>query len=374
MRARSGSVVLDRRRGTWSLYFYDSDGKHRSRLIGTKRQYPSKRLAERAAEAFANPAPPPDAGPRVRDVLKAYMRERMPKRHSTRLAYKSWTRNHILPRWGGRHHLNELQPRPVQLWLDGLTTLTPKSRSHIKGILGNLWSFAMYAGWTPIMANPMSLVTVPGATKRKRHPRSLTVAEFQLIIAELDEHPIVKVIAIVSGCLGLRISETLGLRWGDLDVVRGRIKVERGIVRQVTDSVKTDYSERPMPVDPALLEVLLAWKLKSEFSEAGDWIFASPVKLGRLPVSYPGVWKAFQNAADRAGIARFGVHTLRHSYRSWLDEVGTELAVQQTLMRHVDIRTTMKYGDVQSARESEALAKLAALTLNKQHATARSVN
>jgi integrase len=91
-------------------------------------------------------------------------------------------------------------------------------------------------------------------------------------------------------------------------------------------------------------------------------------------VSYPWVWRAFQNAADRAVIPRFGVHTLRHSYRSWLDAVGTELAVQQKLMRHVDIRTTMSYGDVVTNQESVALAKITAMTLgkgDKQHRTAR---
>jgi hypothetical protein len=38
---------------------------------------------------------------------------------------------------------------------------------------------------------------------------------------------------------------------------------------------------------------------------------------------------------------------MRHTYRSWLDVVGTPIAVQQKLMRHADIRTTMNvYGDV----------------------------
>ena len=38
---------------------------------------------------------------------------------------------------------------------------------------------------------------------------------------------------------------------------------------------------------------------------------------------------------------------MRHSYRSWLDAVGTPVAVHQKLMRHADIRTTMNiYGDI----------------------------
>ncbi len=46
-------------------------------------------------------------------------------------------------------------------------------------------------------------------------------------------------------------------------------------------------------------------------------------------------------------IGKVSTHAMRHSYRSWMDAVGTSLAVQQKLMRHSDIRTTMNiYGDV----------------------------
>jgi integrase len=52
----------------------------------------------------------------------------------------------------------------------------------------------------------------------------------------------------------------------------------------------------------------------------------------------------------------------RHTYRSWIDSVGTALAVQQKLMRHSDIRTTMNvYGDVVDDRTKEAHGKVAAL-------------
>lgn len=369
----TGSVVYDKRRKTWNLYFYE-DGKRRSKLIGTKQQFPNKSAARRAAETFRAPVPDSEAGPTVRKVVKAYMKEQMPTRFSTRRGYRSWLRNHILPRWGGRHLLTELQPRPVKLWLDSLTDLTPKSRAHIKGLLRNLWDFAMFAGWIPREENPMKLVHVAGASKRKKRPRSLTVDQFRSFVDELADFPVIRVIAIVCGCLGLRISEALALRWSDLDCLRKRLSIERGIVCQVEDEVKTECSERPMPIDPSLLDVLLKWKGQTAFAAPDDWIFASPAKLGRLPMSYPWVWRVFQNAADRAGIARFGVHTLRHSYRSWLDAVGTELAVQQKLMRHADIRTTMSYGDVVTNEESDALAKITALTLGKltqQHATAR---
>jgi integrase len=73
----------------------------------------------------------------------------------------------------------------------------------------------------------------------------------------------------------------------------------------------------------------------------------------------------FQKAAAAAGIGKLGTHTLRHSYRAWLDAVGTPIAVQQKLMRHTDIRTTMNiYGDVVTNEMAEANAKVADLALN----------
>ena len=56
---------------------------------------------------------------------------------------------------------------------------------------------------------------------------------------------------------------------------------------------------------------------------------------------------------------------MRHTYRSWLDSVGTTIAVQQKLMRHADIRTTMNiYGDVVTDEIAVASGKVTRLALN----------
>jgi integrase len=141
--------------------------------------------------------------------------------------------------------------------------------------------------------------------------------------------------------------------------------VERGIVRQIVDDVKTVNSERKLPIDAGLLETLKAWKQTTKFSTSEDWIFASTVKVGRLPYSYTGVLHVFQKAAKRAGIGTIGTHTMRHTFRSWLDAVGTPVAVQQKAMRHADIRTTMNiYGDVVTDEIVQASEKVARLALN----------
>ena len=58
---------------------------------------------------------------------------------------------------------------------------------------------------------------------------------------------------------------------------------------------------------------------------------------------------------------------MRHTYRSWLDAVGTTVAVQQKLMRHSDIRTTMNvYGDVVTNEMAEAGSKVAEMALSRK--------
>ena len=53
-------------------------------------------------------------------------------------------------------------------------------------------------------------------------------------------------------------------------------------------------------------------------------------------------------------------HSFRHTFRSWLDAVGTALTVQQKLMRHADIQTTLNiYGDVVTDEMRQAGSKVA---------------
>jgi integrase len=63
-------------------------------------------------------------------------------------------------------------------------------------------------------------------------------------------------------------------------------------------------------------------------------------------------------------LGRLGTHTFRHTYRSWLDAVGTAITVQQKLMWHSDIQTTLNiYGDVVTSEMKEARSRVAGLAL-----------
>jgi len=133
------------------------------------------------------------------------------------------------------------------------------------------------------------------------------------------------------------------------------------------DATKTEGSAKTFILARELLARLKSWKQIAQFLEAEDWIFASPVKIGRLPYSYTGVWRELVRATEAAGIGHLGTHAFRHTHRSWLDAVGTPIAVQQKMMRHRDIRTTMNvYGDVVTDEMTTAGSKVAQLAFRAQ--------
>lgn len=362
-RIKTGSIVKDPRDKSWRFFWWE-DGKRRSKVLG---QFPTKVKAWAAAKPLrdalevkpqATTAP---SVPTVGTLVEQYRAEKMPTRHDTRGGYETWLRVYILPKWG-ESSITDLQARPVEMWLDSLQ-LAPKSKVHIRGILSALWNYAMWKQDIPMQVNPISLVKVKGASKRMRQPRVLTVEQFRLLVSHLREP--FNMLALMCVCFGLRISEALALKWSDVDWLNGTVRVERGIVQQIVDDVKTDDSRKTLTIADDLLSVLKAWKQTTKFSAPEHWIFASPVQLGRLPYSYSGVRQEIQRAADAASLGHLRSHSFRHTYRTWLDSVGTPVGVQQKLMRHADIRTTMNiYGDAVTPDMREAHGKIVGLALN----------
>lgn len=112
---------------------------------------------------------------------------------------------------------------------------------------------------------------------------------------------------------------------------------------QVVGDVKTKYSQSGLPLDPALAEILFTWKRATQFGQDRDWVFASSHKAGELPLRSASMLATHIKPA--ATIAKLGTdvgwHTFRHTYSSMLRQLGVDIKVQQELLRHADIRTTL---------------------------------
>ena len=294
----------------------------------------------------------------MEELVRRYEVEKLPTRSNTARVYRAWLNNHVLPFWGKRP-VTEVQPREAELWLKHLD-LSPKSRAHVRHMLRTLVDFAMWSGAIEVSRNPIDLVRGKGAHSSTAQPESRRVSPSRCAPAGAVSHDGVCGCLLGIACIGAARSSGL-----DIDWLNQTIRIERRIVAQTVDEVKTAGSRRVMPLDEDLLQILRHWKQATEFSADGDWIFASPFQHGRLPYTDSGFWRELQRAATAAGIGRLGTHAFRHTYRSWLDAVGTPIAVQQKMMRHADIRTTLNiYGDVVTDEMEQAQRKVVGLALN----------
>jgi integrase len=268
-------------------------------------------------------------------VIDRYVREALPERQVTRSRYVSWINTHIKPKWQDVP-IAQVKPLPVELWVNDLK-LAGKSKGHIREMMHLLFNWAMRWELTPVERNPMSLVRVKGSSKRTKVPRILTIKEFNLLLAKLTEP--FRTMALVALFLGPRVSEIAGLKWSDIDWENSTISIARSWVAGNVEDTKTEGSAKPLPMDRDLAMILRQHRERMKKVDS-EWIFANPQTGNPY---WPDKIREDHliPAGIAAGIGRVGWHTFRHTYSCLLREHEVDLKVQQALMRHADIRTTM---------------------------------
>ena len=161
--------------------------------------------------------------------------------------------------------------------------------------------------------------------------------------------------ALVFG--GLRIAEALDLRWRDVDLAAGRLRIV---------DAKTPAGVRYVPLLPALRDELVAHRMESRYTGPDDFVFANATGRRQLPehVRNRTLAKAVEIANGRLGeqgraLLPDGLtpHSLRHTYISLRLALGHDLAAVAQAVGHVDTSVThrvythvMALGDEQRTR------------------------
>ncbi len=406
-------------RSAWEYRYADPQtGKEKSMYFSTE-QFPTQTAVERHLEAFVlklnsdNPTlavlePTFDAlldrfiaEERLLEIKKVRPGESCDKvgelSYSTVLSYLSVIKR-VRAEWGPTR-ITRVKPMRVQEWLKAMN-VAPKTKGHIKAIMHRLYEKAMLWEMVEWERNPMELVEIKGISKRRKKPIVLTADQYYLIVALLPEP--YSTMVIVAQCTGLRAEEVLALEWSDINFEQLTMRVTRAVVHGRVKTVKTEYSEDELPLDPDFATLLLE-RRRLQLREAPEGVstrytglnlvFPSPLTARHYhaaPIQQDyirpagtcvvpcskcgagiGVW-CVQDAPtangkrvlihderwDAAGkYAGVGWHTFRHTYRSWLDDTGAPMGVQQKLMRHAQISTTMNvYGNALMEAKREANA------------------
>jgi integrase len=280
--------------------------------------------------------------------------------YSTAASYRSFLKKHIRPRWSDTS-LAAVKALEVTEWLKSLP-LSPKSRGQVKAFLHLLFEKAMLWELIEVQRNPIELVKVKGSSKRQKRPQILAPEKFQELVGTLQEP--YKSMVIVAMCSGLRVSEVLALRWEHIDFKAGAMMVQQGVVNGRIGKVKTEASHDEVPLDSAFADVLLT--LKGDRTEG--LVFPSRVTGGCY---YSGIIQRqiLKPKGEEIGIPGLGWHTFRHTYRSLLDETGAPIGVQQKLMRHANVSTTMNvYGNSTLKAKQEANSKVVQMVMKQKAA------
>ncbi|HZQ42382.1 MAG TPA: site-specific integrase [Acidobacteriaceae bacterium] len=404
-------------RSAWEYRYADPQtGKEKSMYFSTE-QFPTQTAVERHLEAFVlklNSDNPTLAvlEPTFHALLDRFIEEERlleikktrpgqtcdragDLSYSTALSYLSVIKR-VRAEWGSTR-ITRLKPMKVQEWLRNMD-VAPKTKGHIKAIMHRLYEKAMLWEMVDWQRNPMELVEIKGISKRRKKPVVLTTDQYYLILNLLPEP--YRTMVIVAQCTGLRSEEVLALEWSDISFENLSMRVTRAVVHGRVKLVKTEYSEDELPLDPDFATLLLEWR-RSQSRHAPEDI---PTRLTGLHLLFPspmtarhyhgapiqqdyirpagcclvacpkceaaaGVWcvqdsptpngkrllihdERWEAAGKYAGV---GWHTFRHTYRSWLDDTGAPMGVQQKLMRHAQISTTMNvYGNALMGAKREA--------------------
>jgi site-specific recombinase XerD len=149
---------------------------------------------------------------------------------------------------------------------------------------------------------------------------------------------------------GLRVSEVVNLKVGDIDSRRMCLRVEQGKGKK----------DRHAQLSPVLLDTLRHWwregKRRRQVLDNG-WLFTSRDPVN--PLSTRQVSRVFKAAAAAAELdPKYSMHSLRHSYATHLLEDKVDIRIIQTLLGHSKIETTTRYTQVANSVLQEVTSPL----------------
>ena len=171
--------------------------------------------------------------------------------------YQSAIKKRIVP-YLGDQIIQELRPRHVDEWLK---TLAKKGMSRgtiqqTKTVLSTALKYAIYPAEL-IASNPSTGLSIPRSAPKKVVKRTvITPEQAAALFQDSTYRPVLKLLYHT----GMRISEALGLTWGDIDLKTGKITVVCQRIQDYFETPKTESSARTFYADATLLTYLRSLK------------------------------------------------------------------------------------------------------------------
>jgi len=349
-----------RRRGkrSWELkYDIDADSQTGQRRI----RYASVKGTKREAEAELVRLLAAANGGDYVDPTKATLNDFLTRWESwvaTQVSgkslerYSELLRHHIRPHLGAMRiqklktvNFTELYGRLQKPKPEG-AGLSPRTVGHVHRVLHRVFVNAMK--WGVVARNPVAAADPPRV--QPTEIEILAPDQIRVVLDALRGRPLYPV-ALIGLATGMRRGEMAAIRWGDVDLQTGIMRVERSLEQTnrglMFKPPKTKAGRRTVSIPPSVIAELRShWRLQQEqrlmlgLGKAGadDLVIARPDGSPWPPDSLTTAW---QKKIAALKLPKVTLHALRHTHVSQLIAAGLDVVTVSRRIGHSNPTVTL---------------------------------
>lgn len=266
-----------------------------------------------------------------------------PNRAGTITSKRIIVEKHLIPSLG-RKRIDVIGDEVVERYLVEKASALARSTLRLHNAkLRAILSLARRKGCPAERAIVMPTVKIE--TRDQKLPQTLNEQQTDELLDELEQTAKPWQVAIVALLFreGMRISEALGLRWGDVDLEQGSIRIQRAWTRQSIIEPTKGGRARAVAIHPDVHDALL------RLGPGEGWIFPTSREPDR-PRNHNTVrdqigarWREIGFVDELGRAIPWKSHTGRHSLgRHWAQR-GWPLRGLQEMLGHSDISITQIY-------------------------------
>jgi integrase len=242
-------------------------------------------------------------------------------------------------------HSADHAPRP-----SGSTSMT-RSPLGLPVAIATIYRRAVRLG--DVATNPVSGVSLPAAPGRR--DRVASPAEAAMLIAAV--RPSDQALWGTAFYAGLRLGELRALKWSDVDLEHGVIRVERALDQKgATIAPKSHAGTRTVPVPAVLRKLLAAHRL---LSVGEGYVFGSSLLTPFTATAVHRRARLRWSKVEPKPLTPIGLHEARHTFASMAIAAGVNAKALTTYMGHASIQVTFdRYGHLMPGSQDEAASLL----------------
>lgn len=328
---------------------------NRKEVLGTKSEFPTKRLAQRELDRRLSVINSPTYRARphatFQEFADRWSATVLPQmKPSTQSAIRSQLRKSLsffnpLP-------MQDITALTVQSFI-AQSTVSPKTVRNAIATLRSMWNTAK--AWGYVIHDPFVGIRLPEAQKRSQ--RFFSMGEMQQIIATAPEP--FKTLFWMAAETGMRAGELAGLTWEDVDVHSSVVRVRQSVWRGKSQTPKSAAGVRTFSISQALTQALMQ---RAEGRDASvPYVFhtgtGTPVDPGLV------VKRKLKPILRKLNIPTegAGLHAFRHGHETFLDRRNAPVAVRLERLGHSDTRMMVNYSHVISEDDKKIAAELGSI-------------